>query len=225
MAKNDLEMKMLYLVDKWRTGDLDALPYPMPPLDEWRMPPFEGKYNGLGLQMTFSTTGMLITGLNNFTITEMNISEENLEGSAVLNYPFVNMEADNYKLNGRAYVVYKLRGSGRMNVRVRNTKLVFGFRVNNNGSKPVVDDLQLDYEIESLEVDLENSSWPINKILNTEGLKIMNKHHDNIITQTRTNMIEFINEFLLEMPPERFFAIMETVNCSCLEGTTITPLE
>ncbi|KAG6452644.1 hypothetical protein O3G_MSEX007708 [Manduca sexta] len=150
--KNDLEMKMLYLVDKWRTGDLDALPYPMPPLDEWRMPPFEGKYNGLGLQMTFSTTGMLITGLNNFTITEMNISEENLEGSAVLNYPFVNMEADNYKLNGRAYVVYKLRGSGRMNVRVRNTKLVFGFRVNNNGSKPVVDDLQLDYEIESLEV-------------------------------------------------------------------------
>ncbi|XP_075978779.1 uncharacterized protein LOC142978285 [Anticarsia gemmatalis] len=195
--------RLLDLLTKWQKGC--KLPFPLPPLNIIEMPSFEGQYSGFGIKVTFVTGEMTLTGVDNFEVQELSASATDvLNATGIVEFPLLTLSADNYNLKGRAYFFYSLKGSGSMFVNFQNVKLTFGISLRSLGTGMKVDNLQLDFSVAGAQVNLADSSWPINKVLNTEGLSIIESYHSTLVDVATEMVNSTLNEYLANVTPEQF---------------------
>ncbi|XP_072936248.1 uncharacterized protein [Epargyreus clarus] len=73
-------------------------------------------------------------------------------------------------------------------------KLRFGTTPDGNSTK--IMDFLFDFNIDSIEANLVNSSWPINKVLNSDGVEILASYHDDIVQALADHIVPYLDENL-----------------------------
>ncbi|CAG5051284.1 unnamed protein product [Parnassius apollo] len=203
IPRNPLEKNILSFLTKWQADVLS-----IPSLKSLKIPPVQYNYQGRGIKMDYSIGDMELTGLNQFSIENIAASEKTLEVSLTLLFPVLTLRSEHYKLYGRAYYVYPLRGSGKMNIVFRNSIITATVRFTSDGGGTRIQDFLLNFDVKEIEADLENSSWPINTLLNTEGAQILEEYYSTIVEALWDYVVPTVNDYLLEVPPSRLLQII-----------------
>ncbi|CAG5051289.1 unnamed protein product [Parnassius apollo] len=199
IPRNSFEKNILRFLTKWQADMLT-----IPSLESLKIPPVEYDYQGRkGFKMDYSIGEMKLTGLNQFLIETIAASEKNLEVSLTLLFPVLTLRSEHYKLNGWAYYIYPLRGSGKMNLVFRNSIITAKVRFTSNGGGTRIQDFLFNFDVKQLEADLQNSSWPINALLKTEGAQILEEYYSTIYEALWDYVVPTVNDYLLKVPPSR----------------------
>ncbi|XP_050354176.1 uncharacterized protein LOC126775970 isoform X2 [Nymphalis io] len=154
---------------------------------------------------------MKLTGLDNFSVEALDIAQtkNNLIISATVLIPKLTLYSDTYTLVGRAYYVYSLKGNGAMTIVSRNNVVSINIVFNNvDDIYTSVSNFSLKYSTSIVEVNLENSSWPINEVLNSEGVNILKSYHENISDIVRDYVVPNANEYLSRVTFKDFLNII-----------------
>ncbi|CAK1581563.1 unnamed protein product [Parnassius mnemosyne] len=180
----------------------------IPSLKSLKIPPVEYNYQGRGIKMDYSIGDMELTGLKQFSIKNIAASEKTLEVSLTLLFPVLTLRSEQYKLTGWAYYVYPLRGSGKMNLVFRNSIITATVRFASDRGGTRIHDFLLNFDVKQIEADLQNSSWPINVLLNTEGAQILAEYHSTIVKALWDYVVPTVNNYLLDVPPSHLLQII-----------------
>ncbi|XP_047534532.1 uncharacterized protein LOC125069174 [Vanessa atalanta] len=198
--ENPLEEQILTLFKKWRKGRLRAGLFQLPSLKSINIEKIqESYYEETGIKILFSIGEMKLTGLDNFTVDALDIirTQNVLNISATIRVPTLTLHSDTYTLVGRAYYVYSLKGKGAMRIISRNNVVSINIVFNNvDDIHTSVSDFSLNYSISMVDGNLENSSWPINNVLNNEGVNILKSYHEYINEKAREYVVPNANEYL-----------------------------
>ncbi|CAB3231404.1 unnamed protein product [Arctia plantaginis] len=214
-----LEDQVLELLRKWQQGDL--LTMPLPSLGTIRLQSYEGQYTGYGIKIAYTTGNMNMTGLRNFKVKELSASTDDLfEASGAISIPSLTLNSDNYNLKGNAYVFYSLKGAGFMNVTFENVSLTFSISLAHNANKKdrgiEIDDIQLNYSVDAIRVNLENCSWPVNKVLNAEAKSINENYRSLLVNAATEGLKKSLNSYLITVPPTALtYAFCNICNKKC----------
>nr|XP_034841277.1 uncharacterized protein LOC117997190 isoform X3 [Maniola hyperantus] len=116
IPNNQLEEQILSLLNKWRKGSVQTNLFPLPSLKSTNINQIDSYYDGRGIKITFSIGDMTLTGLDNFSVKYLNVTQslDDISVSAELFVPVLTLHSENYNLKGRAYVFYPLQGHGKM---------------------------------------------------------------------------------------------------------------
>ncbi|KAF9799321.1 hypothetical protein SFRURICE_000829 [Spodoptera frugiperda] len=212
VAKNCIEEQILDALAKWRNGTVSPS---MPSLQGIKVNSVDGLYEGFGIKIRYRTGEMKLSGVENFSIEQLSVAAKDLEASATVRFPVLTLTSGqeeyfddlpfpssqknlirfkshrdsksqfaehapngyefpcdlnlklsyNYNLKGRAYVMYHLKGSGRMNVK-------------------------------NVQIDLEDSSWPINTVLNSNAMQILESYRSEMVVAAKDMLKQAINGHL-----------------------------
>uniref|UniRef100_A0A2H1WUP3 SFRICE_000447 n=1 Tax=Spodoptera frugiperda TaxID=7108 RepID=A0A2H1WUP3_SPOFR len=162
LPKNCIEEQILDALAKWRNGTVSPS---MPSLQGIKVNSVDGLYEGFGIKIRYRTGEMKLSGVENFSIEQLSVAAKDLEASATVRFPVLTLTSDNYNLKGRAYVMYHLKGSGRMNVK-------------------------------NVQIDLEDSSWPINTVLNSNAMQILESYRSEMVVAAKDMLKQAINGHL-----------------------------
>ncbi|XP_022826074.1 uncharacterized protein LOC111356072 [Spodoptera litura] len=193
MTRNCIEEQILGALAKWRNGTIAPS---VPLLKGIRINSVEGLYEGFGIKIRYRTGEMKLSGVENFTIEQLSVSAKNLEASGTVRFPVLMLTSDNYNLNGRAYVMYSLKGSGLMKVIFQNTKLTLGTKLVQKGTVYQVEDVNLNFSVKSVQINLEDSSWPINTVLNSNAMQILESYRSEMVAAAKDMLKQAINGHL-----------------------------
>ncbi|XP_046974973.1 uncharacterized protein LOC124541157 [Vanessa cardui] len=197
--KNSLEEQILTLFKKWRKGRLHTELFQLPSLKSINIEKIqESYYEETGIKIIFSIGEMKLTGLDNFSVDALDIkrTQNALNISATIRVPTLTLNSDTYTLVGRAYYVYSLKGKGAMRIISRNNVVSINIVFNNvDDIHTSVSDFSLKYSISVVEGNLENSSWPINSVLNNEGVNILKSYREYINEMVRKYVVVNANEY------------------------------
>ncbi|CAK1581565.1 unnamed protein product [Parnassius mnemosyne] len=203
IPRNPLEKNIVSFLTKWQADMLT-----IPSLKSLKIPPVEYNYQGRGIKMDYSIGDMELTGLKQFSIKNIAASEKTLEVSLTLLFPVLTLRSEQYKLTGWAYYVYPLRGSGKMNLVFRNSIITATVRFASDRGGTRIHDFLLNFDVKQIEADLQNSSWPINVLLNTEGAQILAEYHSTIVKALWDYVVPTVNNYLLDVPPSHLLQII-----------------
>ncbi|CAK1581568.1 unnamed protein product [Parnassius mnemosyne] len=203
IPRNPLEKNILSFLTKWQADMLT-----IPSLKSLKIPPVEYNYQGRGIKMDYSIGDMELTGLKQFSIKNIAASEKSLEVSLTLLFPVLTLRSEQYKLTGWAYYVYPLRGSGKMNLVFRNSIITATARFASDRGGTRIHDFLLNFDVKQIEADLQNSSWPIYVLLNTEGAQILAEYHSTIVKALWDYVVPTVNDYLLDVPPSHLLQII-----------------
>ncbi|CAH0722727.1 unnamed protein product, partial [Brenthis ino] len=214
LPKNALEEQVLGVFDKWRKGGVHTNVFPLPSLKSIYINSIQSYYEGKGIKVAFSIGDMELTELNNFTIESLNVVQtvDNLDIHAKFAIPTLTLHADKYELHGRAYYVYPLNGSGAMTIVLRNTYVTLNIRFANHNISTSIQDFSLQYTIGKVEADLENSSWPLTKVLNSEGIQMLKNFHDEVNKALTDYVVPYTNQYLANVTTKQFLDIISDVS-------------
>ncbi|XP_052747377.1 uncharacterized protein LOC112043273 isoform X2 [Bicyclus anynana] len=167
--------------------------------------------------MTISIGDMKLYGLDNFTVEYLKVTNtfDNIRLSVKLFVPALSIFSDNYKLKGRAYYLYPLQGLGKMSASLHKVDASLSVNFANVGDVSMrLDNFELNLGFGSVEVDLENSSWPINQVLNKEGVEILKSLHDDIVNSINSYAVPYANEYLAKITYKEFLDIVTIIGDS-----------
>ncbi|KAJ8733936.1 hypothetical protein PYW07_014487 [Mythimna separata] len=218
LPKNCIESQVLDLLTTWRNGDLSSQ---FPSLEVIRIPSVDGVYEGFGIKITYTTGDMQLAGVKNFTVEELSVSATDLRASTTLHFPMLTLTAENYSLKGRAYVMYSLKGSGFMKATFQNVKVTVGTQLVPKGTDMQVGDVNLSFSVTSIQVDLADSSWPINRVLNTSAMQIVEQHRSELVTAAKGLLKQAINDFLATTTSSQLLDIAGKDYCTSSLPTTL----
>ncbi|CAH2073342.1 unnamed protein product, partial [Iphiclides podalirius] len=207
VPKNPLESNILSFLKKWQAGSTtDVLP--IPSLKTVKIPPVEYYYEGRGLKLDYSIGEMLLIGLDRFTIENIAGSVKALEVSLTLRFPVLTLASESYKIKGWAYYLYPLRGSGRMQLIFRDSVITAKARFGKTkDAGTTMQNFLLTFDVKKIEATLENSFWPINRILNSEGVEILEGYRGTIAEALRSYVVPTVNDYLAKVPYAQFLQI------------------
>uniref|UniRef100_A0A2A4JCI8 Uncharacterized protein n=1 Tax=Heliothis virescens TaxID=7102 RepID=A0A2A4JCI8_HELVI len=211
--KNCLEAQVLDLLSKWQNGD-EGITSSVPSLENISLKSVDGVFEGFGIRISYTTGEMQLRGVNNFTVEQLSVSTSNLEASTTLHFPLLSLTADQYNLQGRAYLMYSLKGTGLMNATFQNVEVSVGSKLVTNNTVMQVDDVNLNFSVGSIKVDLANSSWPINKVLNSSAMKIVENHRQEIVSAAKDMLKQVVNDYLATMTSSQLLSIAANDYCS-----------
>ncbi|KAL4715268.1 hypothetical protein ACJJTC_007850 [Scirpophaga incertulas] len=192
--KNEFEKNLLALLTKWRSGDMQNFLVPMPTLDKITLPAVSGDYDGHGVRFSYSTTNLILTGLNLLSVEQLDIAVSNL--SALLKVPSLSVAADRYKINGRVLKVIPIIGSGFMNVTFNKIDLRVSIQMRSNVSQMWMENFALSFQLGSITADLKGGPRAVTLLLNSSGVAIVQSYHDDIVKAVRELAVPAINKFL-----------------------------
>ncbi|XP_045542809.1 uncharacterized protein LOC106720711, partial [Papilio machaon] len=201
-AKNALEKNILNFLIKWQASGHQQDSFPIQSLSAVTIPPVEYYYEGKGIRLNYSIGEMILNGLDRFIIQNISALENSLEVSLSLRFPILTLFSDTYKLKGRAYYIYPLKGSGKIQLIFRETVITasVSFGTNNkNGTN--IHNFLLNYSLQKVDAYLENSSWPINDILNNEGVEILAGYQTTIVEALWNHIVPLVDEYLKDKSP------------------------
>lgn len=193
LPKNCIEEQILDALAKWRNGTISPS---MPSLQGIKVNSVEGLYEGFGIKIRYRTGEMKLSGVENFSIEQLSVAAKDLEASATVRFPVLTLTSDNYNLKGRAYVMYPLKGSGRMKVIFQNTKVTLGTKLVPKGTLYQVEDVNLNFSVKNVQIDLEDSSWPINTVLNSNAMQILESYRSEMVVAAKDMLKQAINGHL-----------------------------
>ncbi|KAJ8734874.1 hypothetical protein PYW08_014124 [Mythimna loreyi] len=218
LPKNCVESQLLDLLSAWRKGGLSSQ---LPSLEAIPIPSVDGMYEGFGIKIRYRTGDMKLAGVTNFTVEELSVSATDLRASTTLQFPLLTLTADNYSLKGRAYVMYSLKGSGFMKVTFQNVKVTVGTQLVPKGAAIQVDDVILSFSVTRIQVDLADSSWPINKVLNTSAMQIVEQYRSDLVTVAKGMLKQVINDYLVTTTSSQLLDIAGKDYCTSSLPTTL----
>ncbi|XP_050354168.1 uncharacterized protein LOC126775970 isoform X1 [Nymphalis io] len=212
LPNNNLEEQVLTLFNKWQKGKVHTGLFQLPSLKSISIEKIqENYYEEMGIKILYAIGKMKLTGLDNFSVEALDIAQtkNNLIISATVLIPKLTLYSDTYTLVGRAYYVYSLKGNGAMTIVSRNNVVSINIVFNNvDDIYTSVSNFSLKYSTSIVEVNLENSSWPINEVLNSEGVNILKSYHENISDIVRDYVVPNANEYLSRVTFKDFLNII-----------------
>ncbi|XP_068629949.1 uncharacterized protein [Battus philenor] len=209
LPRNPLEENILSFLAEWQGASNQPGSFPIPSLKTVIIPPVAYYYDGKGVKLNYSIGEMQLTGLDNFTVENIFASETSLDVTLSLRFPVLSLYSEKYKLKGRAYFIYPLRGSGKMHLTLRDVFITASVRFGANGNSTKVENFLLNFDVNKIEANLENSSWPINVILNTEGVQILSEYHGTIVDALWNYVVPMVNDYLKDIPTAE---LLQTAN-------------
>ncbi|CAH0406049.1 unnamed protein product [Chilo suppressalis] len=210
--KNALEENVLLLFTKWRAGERGPFSFPLPSLDVISMPSTNGDYEGYGVRIKYSTSNLFVIGLKRFSVEQIDISGSKLTASGVFIVPSISVISDKYSVNGRALWFIPIKGSGTMNITIKNIQLNISITLINNSSRMWVDSSNLSFKISSVNANLENAPNTITVLLNKSGATILKSYHNDIVKAVQNVMVPAMDSFLdgnRIVTPDQLFRLLE----------------
>ncbi|XP_013146127.1 PREDICTED: uncharacterized protein LOC106109258 [Papilio polytes] len=220
VPKNAMEENILNILLLWQSSSQQHDSLPNQSLSTVTIPPVEYYYKGKGIRLDYTISEMILKGLDHFTVENISaiadifISkhftvERSLEVSLSLRFPMLTLLSDKYKLEGRAYYIYPLKGSGKMKLIFCETVIAASVKFgtnNKNGTK--IQNFLLNYSVQKIHANLENSSWPINVILNNEGVEILAGYKTTIVEALRNHIVPLVDEYLKDISPSELLEML-----------------
>ncbi|CAH2268736.1 uncharacterized protein LOC120623311 [Pararge aegeria] len=209
-----LEKQILSVLNKWREGGVQTNLFPLPPLNLININPIDSYYDQRGIKITFSIGDMKLRGLDNFTVEYLKVTQslDDIRISVKVFVPDLTISSDRYNLKGRAYFLYPLEGFGKMSAMFRNVDASLSVNFANVGDVGIkIDDFILNFSAGSVDVDLENSTWPINHVLNKEGVEIIKNFHEDIVNIVQDYAVPYVNDYLAKVTPREFLKIATNI--------------
>nr|XP_034841275.1 uncharacterized protein LOC117997190 isoform X1 [Maniola hyperantus] len=215
IPNNQLEEQILSLLNKWRKGSVQTNLFPLPSLKSTNINQIDSYYDGRGIKITFSIGDMTLTGLDNFSVKYLNVTQslDDISVSAELFVPVLTLHSENYNLKGRAYVFYPLQGHGKMTVLIRDVDVSLSVHFASVADVNMrIDDFALEFNISKVDATLENSSWPINQVLNKEGVQIIESFHEDVVNAAWDYAVPYANDYLANISPGDFLKIISDIS-------------
>ncbi|CAH0698938.1 unnamed protein product [Spodoptera exigua] len=191
--KNCIEEQILDVLTTWRNGTNSSS---VPSIQAIRINSLEGLYEGFGIKIRYSTGDMKLSGVDNFFVEQLSVSAKDLEASATVRFPVLTLTSDNYNLKGQAYVFYPLKGSGLMTAIFQNSTVSLGTKLVSNDTVFQIEDVNLTFSVENIQIDLEKSSWPINAVLNSNAMQILERYRSEMVAAAKDMLKQTINDHL-----------------------------
>ncbi|XP_034841276.1 uncharacterized protein [Maniola hyperantus] len=140
-------------------------------------------------------------------------SLDDISVSAELFVPVLTLHSENYNLKGRAYVFYPLQGHGKMTVLIRDVDVSLSVHFASVADVNMrIDDFALEFNISKVDATLENSSWPINQVLNKEGVQIIESFHEDVVNAAWDYAVPYANDYLANISPGDFLKIISDIS-------------
>ncbi|XP_050673477.1 uncharacterized protein LOC126971297 [Leptidea sinapis] len=215
-GSSHLEKQIESLLYKWREGEIKTSLFPLPSLKTIHILPIQNYYyEGMGIKMYFSSNDLNVTGVDGFSLENLQVqqSDRNLKISIGIQIPKVRVYTDQYSLKGRAYRIYPINGQGYMTITLFNVsaslQLAFGSADGDLGV--ALEDFIFDYDIGSIQSNLEKSSWPVNEVLNSKGVTFLKDSRESISSYLSNYVKSYINSYLKELTLIQFVKKIEEI--------------
>ncbi|CAG4923823.1 unnamed protein product [Colias eurytheme] len=196
---NSFENEIDIFLNKWKEGGIHTDFFSFPSLKDINIGTVESYYEGMGMRMDFSIYNMNLTGVDNFIVKNLEVTPDKNKFNVSINleFPALTLFSDHYNISGKAYYVYPLNGEGNMSIRFLDTSVTLKLYLSHMNQTGInLKDLDLDFNVEVIKVDFENSSWPLNTILNSKGVMILKSYREDIKTALRFYVLPYLNNVL-----------------------------
>ncbi|XP_013193056.1 uncharacterized protein LOC106136928 [Amyelois transitella] len=199
-ARNDLKEKLLAFFDMWLKGE-SRTALPLPPLDVISIPKLEGSFKESGIKLSYATSDMKLTGLNQSYIQELEATEsaDKLAARGRLVAPSLMLYAEKYKLDGSAYFFYPIKGAGELWANFHDCVLAFDIQLGTNGKRTWVQELQFEANLGKIAIEMSGTSYLNKYTLNSKAPGLFAKYRKDMEAAMTEAVIPFLNYYLTDM--------------------------
>ncbi|XP_026323963.1 uncharacterized protein LOC113233164 isoform X2 [Hyposmocoma kahamanoa] len=162
------------IFELWKSGEVHKrIPFKVPPVEPLPMPPFCDNINKLGVKAYVETGILNFYGLKEMTLDKIDVSDTAHDITVSMSAPKVHIHSDTYSISGKAMYVYKVKGTGTLDITLFNVKGSGKIHLKGTDTGTEIDQLTVKIACEKAEGNLQNASWPINNLINTKGRQLV----------------------------------------------------